>query len=231
MSLFQWEHQLFCYDWLFYKCFSVPFCRNVLTRSGYWLLITQLNCLYCTTDFLGITLTTRRRERRKKTNVNISSSHWLHQLQSLNTLLVITVNITSYESLIVYYCKYILKFVQRAHRNKKKTLRSTFCRASSSQTDCTWALLLLSVSEAPVKSEINKCEVWTPVKAEALCRELRYKTAQVSWPRCEPRARPGVCAFGKLPSPVNTLRHVPASLGRRSLDVSLLFFSFFLFHE
>lgn len=120
MSLFQWEHQLFCYDWLFYKCFSVPFCRNVLTRSGYWLLITQLNCLYCTTDFLGITLTTRRRERRKKTNVNISSSHWLHQLQSLNTLLVITVNITSYESLIVYYCKYILKFVQRAHRNKKK---------------------------------------------------------------------------------------------------------------
>lgn len=55
MSLFQWEHQLFCYDWLFYKCFSVPFCRNVLTRSGYWLLITQLNCLYCTTDFLALT--------------------------------------------------------------------------------------------------------------------------------------------------------------------------------
>lgn len=54
-SLFQWEHQLFCYDWLFYKCFSVPFCRNVLTRSGYWLLITQLNCLYCTTDFLALT--------------------------------------------------------------------------------------------------------------------------------------------------------------------------------
>lgn len=57
MSLFQWEHQLFCYDWLFYKCFSVPFCRNVLTRSGYWLLITQLNCLYCTTRFLDINLT------------------------------------------------------------------------------------------------------------------------------------------------------------------------------
>lgn len=151
MSSFQWEHQLFCYDWLFYKCFSVPFCRNVLTRSGYWLLITQLNCLYCTTDFLGITLTTRRRERRK-TNVNISSSHSrLHQLQSLNTLLVITVNITAYESLIVYYCKYIWSLCKEL--TVQKTLRSTFCRASSSQTDCTWALLLLSVSE-------STCEIW-----------------------------------------------------------------------
>ena len=52
MSLMQWEHQLFCYDWLFYKCFSVSLCRNVLTRSGYWLLMTQLNCLYCTPESL-----------------------------------------------------------------------------------------------------------------------------------------------------------------------------------
>lgn len=65
---------------------------------------------------------------------------------------------------------------------------------------------------------VNTCN------SKALCRELRYKTAQVSWPRREPQVRPGVCTFRKLPSPVNTLRYVPASLGRRSLDV-LLFFS------
>lgn len=54
-QLIWWEHQLFYYDWLFYKCFSVLLFRNVLTRSGYWLLITQLNCLYCTTDSLALT--------------------------------------------------------------------------------------------------------------------------------------------------------------------------------
>lgn len=172
MSLFQWEHQLFCYDWLFYKCFSVPFCRNVLTRSGYWLLITQLNCLYCTTDFLGINLTRlfwhqsgisvpflcERKETKqcelflRDIGLSVTDSF---QLQSLNTLFVITVNITSYESLIVYYCKYIWSLCKSSPYKKKK--KSTFCRASSSRTDCTWALLLLSVSEAPVKSEINKC--------------------------------------------------------------------------
>lgn len=69
---------------------------------------------------------------------------------------------------------------------------------------------------------VNTCN------SETLCRDLRYKTAQVSWPGCEPQVRPGVCTFRKLPSPVNTPRYVPASLGWRSLDV-LLFFSFFFF--
>lgn len=159
LFLFQWEHQLFCYDWLFYKCFSVPFCRkNVLTRSGYWLLITQLNCLYCTTDFLALTwpdlLTAERerenwKERKKKerktkkkkrwNDVNCFAKrdqlqYWVLQLQPLNTLFVITVNITSYESLIVYYCKYIWSLC------KSSPYQSTFCRASSSWSDCTGAL-------------------------------------------------------------------------------------------
>lgn len=134
MSSFQWEHQLFCYDWLFYKCFSVPFGRNVLTRSGYWLLITQLNCLYCTTDFLALTwpgsFDTRgvfvSSGNRRGNNVKwlfffffgfswfsfcffLSSSAKKEQLQLLThsaaitepMSLVISVNITSYESLIV----------------------------------------------------------------------------------------------------------------------------------
>lgn len=123
MSLFQWEHQLFCYNWLFYKCFSVPFCRNVLTRSGYWLLITQLNCLYCTTDSLALTWPDSFDARAGFSPLQAKDeTMWIvfkptaerYQLQSLTHSAVVTehvicktVNITSYESLIVYYCKYI----------------------------------------------------------------------------------------------------------------------------
>lgn len=179
MSLFQWEHQLFCYDWLFYKCFSVPFFRNVLTRSGYWLLITQLNCLYCTTDFLALTwpdsFDTREvfvlfffsSGNKRWNNVNcfkthcwdINSSYWLIQLQSLNTLFVITVNITSYESLIVYYCKYIWSLCKSSPYKIEINVLSCLFLSNRLYLGSPTAssLLLLSVSEAPVKSEINKC--------------------------------------------------------------------------
>lgn len=161
MSLFQWEHQLFCYDWLFYKCFSVPFCRNVLTRSGYWLLITQLNCLYCTTDFLALTWPDSFGTRagfpplRTKDETmwivfkSISSSYWLIQLQSLNTLFVITVHITSYESLIVYYCKYIWSLCKSSpYKIEINVLSCLFLSnrlyLSSSTAECIW----------------STCEIW-----------------------------------------------------------------------
>lgn len=74
-------------------------------------------------------------------------------------LFVITVNITSYESLIVYYCKYIWSLL------KSSPYKIEFCRASSSRCDCTWDLLLhlhfycwvYLKKKTPVKSEINKC--------------------------------------------------------------------------
>lgn len=172
MSLFQWEHQLFCYNWLFYKCFSVPFCRNVLTRSGYWLLITQLNCLYCTTDFLALTwpdsfdtrvgfsplqtkdetmwIVFKSTAKRYQLPVN-----WLIQLQSLNTLFVLTVNITSYESLIVYYCKYIWSLCKSSpytNWNQRSvvplpltpTVPGLFYCIFSSPAECIW----------------STCEIW-----------------------------------------------------------------------
>lgn len=154
MSLFRWEHQLFCYDWPFYKCFSFPLCRNVLTRSGYWLLITQLNCLYCTTDFLALTRAdaggglTRERElfRDLPPPAPVTFNHWTR-------VFVITVNITSYKSLIVY-CKYIWVLWM-----------SSPCKIGINIMSCLFFLsnplylgsstassrLLLSVFEAPVK--------------------------------------------------------------------------------
>lgn len=119
MSLFQWEHQLFCYDWLFYKCFLVSFSRNVITRSGYWLLITQLNCLYCTTHFLALTWPESFDIRvgffllcefvvfcfffclLLFSKEKINCSYWPTLLQPADTLFVISVNIKSYESLFI----------------------------------------------------------------------------------------------------------------------------------
>lgn len=119
MSWFQWERQLFCYNWLFYKCFSFPFCRNVLTRSGYWLLITRLNCLYRTTHF-GIITWAGSLEC-----VNCERElHLTHPAAAAGLC-----NNCKYHilSITVYDCKYTEKLC--------KSLQCKVCGASSSQPD------------------------------------------------------------------------------------------------
>lgn len=170
------KHQLFCYDWLFYKCFSVPFFRNVLTRSGYWLLITQLNCLYCTTDFLALTWpdsfdtggafflffsspSSGNKKKRKseamwivlKPTAEISAPVTDSSgCSRLNTLFVITVNITSYEPLIVFITVNIFGSLCKSSPWKKKWNQRSVAPLPLEPT-VPGSPLLLSVSEAAVK--------------------------------------------------------------------------------
>lgn len=124
-------------------------------------------------------------------------------------LFVITVNITSNESLIVYYCKYIWS-LWRAHRTTTE-INVLSCLFPSNRlylgSSTASSLLLLSVSEAPVKSEINKCKVWTPMiakpsagssdKEQHRCSDLAVnpRWGQVSAPLGNyPHLLPAMCA-------------------------------------
>lgn len=165
MSLFQWEHQLFCYDWLFYKCFLVSFSRNVITRSGYWLLITQLNCLYCTTQFLALTWP-------ESFDIRVGfSSLWIvfffFCFQKKNQLQLLTHSAAASRHIICNKCKYqILWIIVYYCINIGRLCKSSPCKIEIHILSClclwfscTWAPKLLSVSEAPVNSEINvSCE-------------------------------------------------------------------------